>query len=327
MELELVRPAMRETLSELSATAGNNQYHTTATRYCAVAQVGHRIYVTGKIGVQRLGDTTFAVIAVLDIVRSEWTWIRRRGPGYQEGCIFLLADGLYWFGPGDWQNSRSGDMSRFDLATEEWAFCHSTGQMPEHRRCFSGHFMEERWQFILFGGQKLNYTAQNDVYLMDLPQCHWVKPTVKGRAPTERWQHGSCVYNGVFYCYGGWSPGGRSREGLFLLHFVGKHSVVWSNPQTNAETVGPLSSFALVPWRGSLYLCGGVNYEGDQKITQYDVEKRTFSALEAAVGNDLSLGFGTVGISIDGGRAVALFGGQNDVQAYLRLTALGETGA
>ena len=169
-------------------------------------------------------------------------------------------------------------------------------------------------------GEKLN-----DVWMYSIEKQLWTKPRVDGEPPMPRWQHGSCIHAGVLYCYGGWSPGSRASDGLFLLHLKSRNQrkLRWSKPQTNAQDLGPLSSFAMVSLNGTLLLCGG-KAEGaheNHMISRVDPSSSDFefSVVNLAKGAAMYPGFGLTATCIENGKAILLFGGTNYLGCYHKL--------
>ena len=315
-----VSPAQTKTLSQFGTQVGRVWVNSSDPRYSVTERVGHFIYVVGRLGLHRKDEKRWAVVGILDIRKSSWTWLPREGPGYQEGCMCMFGDALYWFGPGDWQHRPTGDVSRFDLVLHEWSHCCSIGDRPDNRKSATAHLLEEREQFLLFGGQTVQGSMRSDLHLFHIPSRKWQRPDVKGRPPAKRWQHGSCVDRGVFYCYGGWGQTGRCVDGLYCMEFKG-NTAIWSQPQTNHTMVGPLSSFKFMPFNGVLLLCGGLP-RGEAKVTQYDPRKREFKEVSLTMGRNVTkLGYGIGAVEIDAGRSIALFGGSNTLNRYIVLRA------
>ena len=293
---------------------------TTLPPYSDAEQVGRYIYVVGKLGNTVVNGFHWSVVAVLDIPTKSWRWIYGPGAFLQGSKIFLFEDALYAFGHRDWKDGVSKDLSVFDLILGEWSFANSTGPRSDHRSYFSGHFLEDRSQFLVFGG--ISGGVRSDVYLVQMPHCRWIQPVVKGRPPAGRWQHGSCVHNGVFYCYGGWKAYGRHKDGLFLLHIGPQNLVTWSKPNLATESCMRLSSFSFVPFCGRLLLCGGYGPTGFHQVSMYEPATGELSVLRNNP-QDEQFGHGAVVLPIESGSALLILGGRGELDYYLSLTLNG----
>lgn len=293
------------------------------TRYSQSALVGHKLYVTGSICSYRKRGTPYSTVAILDIPRKHWNWVHCEGPGNNDGTAWLQEEMIFVAAVGDKSEGKLA-LHAFDVVLEEWLRLGSEGPSPEERRCFSGHLVEELGSFLLFGGQARR-TGQplNDVWMYSTEQHHWMAPLVKGSPPAPRWQHGSCMYNGIFYCYGGWRIGGRHNDGLYLLHMQGKHGTMmsWSKPQISGVPLGKLSSFAIVPVRGMLLFCGGRSDGGDHLVTRLDPVSGIFSALKLNIIDNAWAGFGVTAHCTENGDAVLLYGGTHVISSYARLSS------
>lgn len=306
----------------INAAAIRRGHHglSTQPRYSAVEQVGHYFYAYGSLSYRIGPSSRWAVIAVLDFPQKMWRWIYCPGCGLQGSKVFLYNDALYMFGARDWQGKVSREMSKFDLMEESWSYALSSGEKPVNRSYFSGHFMEYRNQFMIFGG-----TADkliNEVNLLQMPECRWIKPVVKGNPPAGRWQHGSCIYKGVFYCYGGWGRRSRLDDGLYLLHFGHTDIVTWSKPKTMPEDFTPMSSFAFVPFGDVLLMCGGYSGTYLHYLSVFDLATGEFSHVEGEADNP-ELGFGAAVLPIHNGRALFILGGTAHFSSYIELSSEG----
>ena len=292
----------------------------TSARYSSGAQVGDKIYVVGRFCQRIIAGVRWSAIAALHIATSEWKWIFCEGTVSASCRMFLYNDSLYSYGLANWKGAASKDLSRFDLALEEWSDLNTYGQKPERRAYCSGHFLENRDEFLVFGG-KAKGRKVNDIYLLRVLSRTWIRPKVKGNPPEPRWQHGSCVYKGVFYCCGGWGDRHRLNDGIFLLHFESGHQVIWSHVVLANAFVG-VSSVALFPFANVLLLFGGRQRDFEfHSLSCYDPSAEKFTKLL----NEQAFGVSTYGnetILIDNGRKVIILGGTNELDSYIRVSTL-----
>lgn len=185
--VDTVEASQQESLQTFVKKLGHGE-SSTRWWYPAAELVGHHVYAVGALGVHAVGDTVQSAVAILDIVRNRWLWVVCQGPSTCGGVSFLYDDALYWFGSKDWLQLSSRDISKFDFSLQEWSYSHSTGARPEHRMHSTGQFVEEQNLFVLFGGQATRYPngPWNDIHLLSMPEVRWVKPKVKGTAPSPR---------------------------------------------------------------------------------------------------------------------------------------------
>ena len=317
MKLTRIPIAQKESLSELSRRNGRPRQVTDA-RYCAAALVGHRIYVTGRICTVNRLHACSSVVAILDLPRSTWRWIYCKVPGPIGCSMFLYDDTLYRFGGRANLDYLPPELSRFDLVEEMWSSCYTTGTKPVRRSYFSGHFIENRGRFLVFGGIGPG-GFKSDVSLLQMPECLWIQPKVIGNPPSKRQQHGSCVVNDVFYCYGGWGPGGRIGGPLFLLHLEYGNTVTWSQAKTNAEDFIPLSSFSFLRSEDKLLILGGNQGNRFHHLSIYKLRTRRFEHCRDTQKTE-PFWYGNAAVPIENGREFVILGGDNRLDCYLRLT-------
>ena len=311
----VVRAVVGEEDTELRKVGKPGGYHFSTQVSCACSEVvGGRIYVTGRLLKFEQNGKTMSVVAVLDIAKHRWRWVPLEGPGSAGSRMFLYEDSIFLFGLVNWRNVRSNSLSRLDLQLEEWSTYPCAGKHPSPRSFFSGHFIEERGQFLLFGGKRLRLFL-NDLALLDMSQRSWIKPRMKGRPPSPRYDQGSCVHKGVFYLYGGVTARGMAARELFILEFASRNKVTWSCPKTNAATtVGTLCAFTMSSFGNVLLLCGGVRGYGANKIAQYDPDTERFSTFD--VKGAKQIGSSHWASSVNHGRTLVL-GSRGPIRKYL----------
>ena len=313
--LEKISLHQREEMNKQAISLGV-RHCTTLARYSCAERVGRYVYVFGHLCSSYKDGKKWSVVAVLDIPMKTWRWIFCPSAGVQGSAVFLYEDALYMFGHQDWRGKTSRELSKFDLILEKWSYSYSTGEKPSNRSYFSGHFLEREKRFLVFGGTSAG--IRNDVHLLQLPEHKWLPLVIKGRPPDARWQHGSCVHNGVFYCYGGWGPTSRYSDGLHILRFSRGGIATWSNAGTNADSFTPLSSFALVPFGNKLFFCGGYGRDTLHQLSVYDPTTDTFSQLGQKPG-DRKLGFGTRVVTVETDRSLLIFGGHAQLDYCVQL--------
>ena len=322
----IVKPQLDSGKYEFKATRNNRNDFSVYTKRDnpAVEIVGTKVYVVAPL-LRRRHMPQLTTVAILDLVDNEWRWLSVFGPSAQCGSLFLYDDSLFFYGANNWQLNEEG-LSRFDLLLEEWSDFHCTGDYPGQRRGHSGHVLENRGAFFVFGGKRNIGPVQhatNDVFFLNMASRVWTAPRVSGRAPVPRWKHGSCVCDNVFYCYGGHVMNGRATDGLFLLHLNIGHTLSWSKPKTTGEEIGPISSFTLTPLRHTLILAGGLTSAGDHDFSSYDTVTNSFKKLRVKRNGLLVEAlFNHAACISNDGSTIMLFGGDIDLRNYLRVTML-----
>ena len=283
---------------------------TTYMQYCAAVRVGPFMYVAGIIGKQyRANEMTTSMMGVLDIEQRVWQWIRYVGSFEQGSGMFLYKDSLYSLGKRDHTGAESGKLSRFDLALNEWSYCHTKGPGPGSISYFSGHFLEPLSRYVVFGGY--GNRLANGVYLLDIPEFLWSEALIKGTPPMGRFQHGSCVHKGVIYIYGGWHNGSRCDDGLFLLKVGRGRTATWSSPRTNAAAFGGRSSFVFTSVGRILLLSGGYWQHGLAGLACYDPDLKEFKTVNLSTDLREAIGSGACGVHVDNGQSIAILGGRS----------------
>ena len=315
MELQVRRVPTKldQTAHDFARSEVASGVYTTVTNlgYQTAQLVGHRIYLFGIGGIRR---DPRCFIAVLDIRIAEWKWILCEGPK-EAGCqVFLYNDCIYHYGIVDWRNKTSRRLSKFDLAFDEWSYCYSSGSVPTHRQYFSGHLVEEKNVFLVFGGSR-GETLLTALHLLRLPQFAWIKPKVTGSIPIPRSRHGSCVYQGAFYFYGDI----RVANDLYILHFESLNRATWSNAKTNTAVIGKLSSFAMAPFGKALLILGGKNEEFHQ-VSMYNPATNRCCRVSTRNSEELCQD-GLSVVPLDGGRALGLFKVGNLGPTFYRVTS------
>ena len=265
----------------------------------------------------------------IDLNKDVWRCDPIPGPCTTHGRCFLYRDLIVWLGQKDFigesTRAQSIYVSAYDILLKEWSNFPTAGSPPPDLTGFSGDFMEDRNMFIIFGGEKMPNMFTNDVHLLDVERKKWIQPVVKGKSPEARCWHGTCVHNGVMYCYGGVSEYSRRlSDGVFALHLSTNNVVTWSKPKMLLGEVSPfhLSSFVILPYQGKLILLGGRGDDAGSGLRMYDPKSCKMSRIRPKLGTKHSgYGYGISAIPLRGGDAVAVFGKNGSCKSYDRISA------
>ena len=282
--------------------------------YFSAQVVGGNVYVVGPI-TRTSGGIHNSVVAVLDVKRNAWKWVKTKHQVSNAGGMFLYNDLLYWVGRSTADRSR---LVKFDLLLKHWEECKTVGADPGSRVHFTSNFLERSGKFVVFGGMALGRPLDSLAVLL-MPQQRWVEPKSKGTGPSGRWQHGSCIREDTIYIFGGWGPNSRVDPRIFLLKLQPDNVAVWSSPMTNANIVGAVSSFVFAPLGNELLIIGGSGNTGDHRMTRYNLETRNFSKISKY--RSTFLGVGAVSVSFESEGLVMIFGIDDNLSRITTFTA------
>ena len=253
---------------------------------------------------------------LIDINTNQWRCEPRPGPCTFSGEGVLHRDSVLWLGLVNAEGKRPAHhlmaLSSYDLLLEEWTNCPTSGYPPSRRFGFSAGLIQDLNKFIVFGGKLSSGKCSDELHLLDVESKGWIQPVVKGQSPKKRFRHGSCVDNGMYYCYGG-GDNGRYAYGIFMLQLSANNVATWSKPKLILEgQLRPeLSSFALVPCQGILLFCGGLGRR-KQGLRSYDPKTGKMEVVGTqASGEFEGYGFGISAITLQKDNVVGIFGSEN----------------
>ena len=296
--------------------------------YRTAIRLGHFVVVPGY-------SSGRAALVFLDINTNEWRCDMKMGACANSGEGFLQGDSMLWLGRrgADGETYTTTRLSRLNLSTydfvlREWSTCPTTGPLPSQRYGFAGKLIEVRNRFVVFGGNDMSDNPLNDVHLLDIHMKRWIQPVVKGNIPSGRVYFGSCVQNGLFYCYGGIGRGphgdGRYSDGIYILKVSANDVATWSKPKVVFEGISPfeLSSFAMTPFQGKLLLIGGMGTRLNNGIRVYDPKAYTLSNLylDGGTGNGRGLGYGISAVPLENDKVFGIFGIPHRLESYVKMS-------
>ncbi|CAE6484383.1 unnamed protein product [Rhizoctonia solani] len=112
-----------------------------------------------------------------------------------------LVDSTIWiFGGTDESDSRD-DVYTLDTETFVWGKPKPTGEQPPASRAHTATLVQNRFIFIVGGGQDFIY--YDTVHIFDTLTHRWSKPDIQGEKPMPRRAHTACLYNGRLIVFGG----------------------------------------------------------------------------------------------------------------------------
>ena len=287
-------------------------------------RIGHKVYHPGSIFANGRNETA---VVILDIHTNVWRLVHGTGPGAYPGRGVLYKDNILWWGRENAEGKVAKEMSlsRFDLLTEEWSNCQTLGYAPCRRFQYSFDFVESRRRGIVFGGKDRLNNNLNDVHLLDVEKHRWTQPVIKGTPPSGRYGHGSCVHDGVFYCFGGHNVGGSFGHGVFLLEFESSNVGAWSVPGI-PYGLPRMTSFAMIHVQGLILIFGGYSsaslfvYDTNKGIMRKPKVRIPGSFYQSASGIADGNSSGVSAVCLEKDRVVGIFGKSGNCRSYLRIS-------
>ncbi|CAE7146201.1 unnamed protein product [Rhizoctonia solani] len=112
----------------------------------------------------------------------------------------LVGNTIWIFGGTDESDSRD-DVYTLDTETFVWGKPKPTGDQPPPSRAHTATLVQNRYIFIVGGGQDFVY--YDTVHIFDTLTHKWTKPDIQGERPISRRAHTACLYNGRLIIFGG----------------------------------------------------------------------------------------------------------------------------
>ena len=327
---------VRRYRARLVAAGGDlPEYVGQSANFPSATLVGHRVVLNGSLRRDSGGKQT--AFCVLDSVKNEWCWYEVEGPSVTGHCAWLLEDKIYLYG-GYHVGHNSGGRDQLeettiwtlDLLLEEFSQVKTFGKSPGSRReNSSGHYLQRQGQFLVFGGLRRADTFSNELFLLDIARSRWKQPSVTGKLPQARFQHGSLVVGNTMFVYGGWGRGTRVRGGMHLLTWNWDCSRLrWSQLRLESPDF-TISSFVFARCGAAFVFFGGYSDEKRSLLTVFEPSTAKFHSLSV---------FNTQGLykleledrvphtgcqtGVQIGKKLLIFGGQAIRQwRYIELTA------
>ena len=244
--------------------------------------VGGRMYVIGG------HPMLMTYLCYLDLIALEWHDLTQRDEGPRDTrnhCSTVVNDCIYVWGGDLLEGHTSSVIWKYDLCTNEWTACNSSGEMHRGRRFLSFEFVEARSEIILFGGEMLDsHCTRLSAYRVD--SGLWYQPVAKGEAPVDLLRHGTCVVGSTIYIFGGYDARqtGATND-LVLLHCAGQ--LAWSRPKIYGNIPPGRLNPSFCNCGGKIVLCGGFGEEYYQDTWLFSVTKRKWVEVVADPNNEL----------------------------------------
>ena len=230
--------------------------HSTVLRLTATL-VGSKVLVIGQLGEWLDGRKKCKVCSV-DLKSMVWTWVEIYGP-HVEGHVAALAGDQILIHGGKDTNNLLGDSAvwSLDLLLMEWRHYVTYGAKPSRRKGHTAEFVEENRHFLLYGGQHTTLLGEiyDELWVMDVDAMVWRKPRAKGRAPSARYGHASCLVNTHLFIYGGFGETDVNRD-CYVLHCKGAN-YRWSRVKVKGLKPPRVARCTLSFFSERLFVFGG----------------------------------------------------------------------
>ena len=174
----------------------------TAYRKEASMLIGHRLYIVGRVDQQKQG------IGVLDVNTWRWTRIKRDfHPLHRDGfTIVLVGDLMYLFGGFEEGRPLQVNYTRtYDPVMTQLSNCKSSGELNVLTGEIAREYIEDLRMIVAFGGLlDRERIVMSRVVGYSIDSNTWIVISTKGRTPSARTQHRSCLRGSkdIFF-YGG----------------------------------------------------------------------------------------------------------------------------
>ena len=216
--------------------------------------VGSKVYVLGELfGYEHVAN--WPIVAVYDLQEKVWQQAEITGsekPVKYSHASFLINDRIYLHGGCSSANVLSPDLFYLDLISYEWTKCKTSDVRPNARYTHSGDYLERLAKFVIFGGFA-GGRCLDELWVLHVDVLKWKQVEAKGKSPTARNGHSSCVVGENIFIFGGRSPG-VVEDDVYLLDCT-QSRYVWSKVFAGQ---GIYRCFASLVYRkGELLLFGG----------------------------------------------------------------------
>lgn len=231
--------------------------------------VGSKIYTFGGGGGYR-GDG-MSTMHILDIASNSWrdiqlpSWTARR-----DHVSFLWNDFFYVYS--GWEGMILRDLFRIDLVSEgtaEHLECHWDGIDVLNFDYFTGCLCEPTRELVMFGG-RLNGNFTSRTFCMRVDAHSFYEPKVKGKPPSPRQRHASCVQKNKVYVYGGEGSTDVTTDIHLLTIRAGQY--LWSRIPSTIQ--GRLVEPRMLATGGRLFIIGGAAGRAGADLVVFSLEDR-----------------------------------------------------
>ena len=250
------------TWSEIETTVPNYVGTLKRTAHSATL-VGGKIYILGGLNV--FGTDALVRIFIFDITSTTWTTlpVPQGLDGRDVFSLFahtgtLIEDRILFIGGfiGMEGVECSDLVFSLDLVRREFTVNETTGH---HRGPIADHsadLLPREEHIVVYGGQAGDEGFTSDpLYSLNVKSMKWSRLPFKGRAPSPRGNHGSCLVYKTLYIFGGASNNYRVLRDLHILDLA--PSVPEFSEVITAYAPEIRFGTVFVHDRGQLFLFGG----------------------------------------------------------------------
>ena len=244
--------------------------------YARSVLVGSKVYIFGEtvysVDEARAGLTR---VICIDICSSQAARYIINGPSSTAALVALYRDSLYYYGGAYPSSFAPSKVSRFDPILGEFEACEIRNDMPLPSKFCNGAVIEDTAEWVMFGGEDENHQPRNLVFLLDLHDMVWRRPSVKGTPPEPRIAAGHCLHGKDFYIYGGVGSE-RTFSDLFVLR-CNRYGWRWNEIATNSLIAQPLYSHTMAYVGGKIFVYGGDSPSSQGVFLVFDIQNSSWS--------------------------------------------------
>lgn len=246
--------------------------------YAASVLVGSKVYILGNVHqAEWKHQAGLTGVICVDCEASRAVTYFDKGPYSAAHIIALYEDALYVYGGMDSNAYSPSKVSRFDLLLRKFEPCEIRNDILLPFKYCSGAVLEDRGEWVIFGGEDVAYQLTNTLFVLDLDVMEWRLPTAKGSPPDPRYASAHCLHGHDFYICGGVEAHGSTFD-LFILHCC-RNNFKWSRVEANGYLGAPMHSHAMTQLFGKLFVYGGTP-TGSGALFVYDISDRRWSKVK-----------------------------------------------
>jgi hypothetical protein len=165
----------------------------------------------------------------------------------------------------------------------DWASTIAEGNPPSARGGHTATLIGK--SIVVFGGHFYKNKVEgfqylNDTYFLDIELSKWLKPTITGKVPPQRYGHSAIFAGGIILIFGGKGPKETIYNDLYTFDPDPKKNI-WLLANETGEAPSPRFNHTANLWNKKMYIFGGWNgkdFFNDTVV--YDLEKMVWTKLE-----------------------------------------------
>lgn len=165
----------------------------------------------------------------------------------------------------------------------EWASTIAEGNPPSARGGHSATLIGK--SIVIFGGHYYKNKIEgfcylNDTHFLDIELSKWLKPTITGKVPPQRYGHSAIFAGGIIIIFGGKGPKGVVYNDLYTFDPDHKKNS-WLLANETGEAPAPRFNHTANLYDKKMYIFGGWNgKEFFNDTVMYDLEKMIWMKIQ-----------------------------------------------